>query len=156
MFVKNALCSFQNCPNPIFLGSMLPELLFNTFLRVLCITIWLHKKEIVLESDSAPYLAIFLLDIMHVSLNNLTTIIILFYLFFSLLFMDVAVLGFMNLLVFPCISCRIIYIYLYFKKENLCPTLDLKLFSCLHGDVLLTEHKIINPSWSFGQIWIST
>ena len=46
-------CVLYECVNPIYLGDVLPKLLFNQFLRVLCITEYLRVKETALERDNA-------------------------------------------------------------------------------------------------------
>ena len=43
-FVK-AIHALQECLNPLFFGSVLPNLIFNQFTWVVCITMQLHVKE---------------------------------------------------------------------------------------------------------------
>ena len=42
--LEGAICAFQKYFNPIILSGVLPELLFNKFIRVLFITMWLCVK----------------------------------------------------------------------------------------------------------------
>ena len=42
--LESAVCALEDCLNPIFLSGVLHVLLFNKFLRVLCITMCLRVK----------------------------------------------------------------------------------------------------------------
>ena len=53
---KCLLC-LQDYLNPIVLGDVLSDLLFNQFLHILCITMRLQVEEKALEGDNARQLA---------------------------------------------------------------------------------------------------